>query len=112
MRLPSLAAIFAAAVAPGAGAVDVGSCAEFAAVDGKVETEVTITNADMVCNNYTRLPIRTDMVLKSSVGKVTFTNLALKVWGSLTVEPDVVFTGIALVVSFRSIFLFPAFFDN
>lgn len=82
-----------------AGAVDVGSCAEFAAVDRKVEREVTITTADFACAEYTRLSVRTDMVLKSSVGKVTFTNLALKVYGSLTVEPDVVFTGVTLVVS-------------
>ena len=80
-------------------AVNVGTCEQFAAVDRKTETEVTITTADFACDEYTRLSIRTAMVLKSSVGKVTFSNLALKVYGSLTVEPDVVFTGISLVVS-------------
>lgn len=85
-----------------AGAVDVGSCAEFAAVDRKIEREVTITTADLACDEYTRLSIRTDMLLKSSVGKVTFTNLALKVYASLTVEPDVEFTGVTLVVSLHT----------
>ena len=80
-------------------AIDVGTCEQFAAVDRRTETEVTITSADFKCGTYTRLSIRADMVLKSTVGKVTFTNLALKVYGSLTVEPDVVFTGVNLVVS-------------
>lgn len=94
------AALCAGAVTSGArAAVDVGSCTEFAAVEREVETEVTITEADFACDEYTRLSIRSDMVLKSSVGKVTFTNFALKVYGSLTVEPDVVFTGVSLVVS-------------
>lgn len=86
------------AVVSCAKAVDVGSCAEFAAVDRKVVTEVTITSSDISCDEYTRLSIRTDMVLKSSVGKVSFSNFALKVYGSLTVEPDVSFTGVTLVV--------------
>ena len=80
-------------------AVDVGSCEEFEAVDRKTETEVTITNADFQCDEYTRLSIRSEMVLKSTVGAVTFSNLALKIYGSLTVEPDVTFTGITDVVS-------------
>ena len=88
-----------AVVASCAKAINVGTCEQFAAVDRKTETEVTITTADFACDEYTRLSIRTDMVLKSSVGKVTFSNLALKVYGSLTAEPDVVFTGITLVVS-------------
>ncbi|CAB1113980.1 unnamed protein product [Ectocarpus sp. CCAP 1310/34] len=92
------AALFAGAVRSGArAAVNVGSCTEFAAIDRKVETEVTITEADFACDEYTRLSIRSNMVLKSSVGKVTFSNFALKVYGSLTVEPDVVFTGVSLV---------------
>ena len=86
-------------VASCARAVDVGTCEQFAAVDRKTETEVTITAADFSCDDYTRLSIRTDMVLKSTVGKVTFSNLCLKVYGSLTVEPDVVFNGVDLVVS-------------
>lgn len=87
-----------AAVVSRAKAVDVGSCSEFAAVDRKVVTEVTITSSDFSCDEYTRLAIRTDMVLKSSVGKVSFNNFALKVYGSLTVEPDVSFTGVTLAV--------------
>lgn len=86
-------------VASRARAVDVATCEQFTAVDRKTETEVTITAADFKCDAYTRLSIRTDMVLKFNVGKVTVSNLALKVYGSLTIEPDVVFTGVTLVVS-------------
>lgn len=82
-----------------ANAVDVGTCAEFAAVDLTTETEVTITNADFTCDQYTRLSIKSDLVLTSSSGAVTFTNFSLKVVGSLVVEPDVIFTGISDVVS-------------
>ena len=78
--------------------IDVATCEAFAAVDRKVETEVTVTNAVFYCEEYTRLSIRSDMVLKSSEGPVTFYNLALKIYGSLTVEMDVEFTGIELVV--------------
>eukprot|EP00752_Nemacystus_decipiens_P008426 g7530.t1 len=56
-----------------------------------------LTSSDFSCEKYTRVSIRTDMVLKSSVGKVSFNNFALKVYGSLTVEPDVSFTGVTLV---------------
>eukprot|EP00904_Undaria_pinnatifida_P010188 jgi/Undpi1/629/HiC_scaffold_10.g04093.m1 len=93
----TLLAVFACC----ARAVDVATCEQFAAVDLYTETEVTITTADFACDDYTRLTIRTEMVLKSTVGKVTFSNLAFKVYGngvgSLTIEPDVVFTGISLV---------------
>ena len=92
-------ALVVIAVLPRALAVDVGSCVEFEAVDRKTETEVIITTADFQCDSYTRLSIRSEMVLKSTVGAVTFSNLALKVYGSLTVEPDVTFTGITDVVS-------------
>ena len=80
-------------------AVEVASCEEFEAVDRKKETEVTITTADFRCDSYTRLSIRSEMVLKSTVGAVTFSNLALKIYDSLTVEPDVEFTNITDVVS-------------
>lgn len=100
MRLPVFfSAAVLACTSSCARAVNVGTCEEFEAVDRKTETEVTITNSEFTCDEYTRLSIRTDMVLKSSVGAVTFSNLALKVYGSLTVEPDVVFTGISFVVS-------------
>ena len=96
----SRAVVLATAItAPFVGAVDVGSCTEFAAVDRKTETEVTITNSDFACDEYTRVSIRSNMVLKSSVGPVTFSNFSLKIYGSLVVEPDVVFTGIVDVVS-------------
>lgn len=96
-RFAGFAAIVVA-VASSARAVDVGTCEEFAAVDRRTETEVTITSADFACDEYTRLTIRSDMVLKSTVGAVTFSNFALKVAGSLVVEPDVAFTNIDSVV--------------
>ena len=102
MRLLSTfhAVVLATAIAaPFIGAVDVGSCEEFAAVDRETETEVTITNADFACDEYTRVSIRSDMVLKSSVGPVTFSNFSLKIYESLIVEPGVIFTGIVDVVS-------------
>lgn len=94
-------ALLVAAFASSSCAVEVSTCEEFAAVDRKTETLVTITNADFACDEYTRLSIRTNMVLESTVGKVTFSNLALKVYGSLIVQPDVVFTGVTLVVSYN-----------
>ena len=60
--------------------IDVAACQEFVAVDRETETEVTVTNAVFSCEEYTRLSIRYAMVLKSSVGPVTFSNLALKVY--------------------------------
>lgn len=99
MQAAKFAAALLCAIAPRSNAVDVSSCEEFAAVDRKTETEVTITNADFSCTEYTRLSIKSpSMVLKSSVGAVTFSNLAFSVYGALTVEPDVEFTGIELVV--------------
>ena len=101
MRFATISAAVLAVIAtlPRTLAVDVGSCVEFEAVDRSTETEVTITTADFQCDEYTRLSIRSEMVLKSTVGAVTFSNLALKVYGSLTVEHDVTFTGITDVVS-------------
>lgn len=99
MQAAKFAAALLCAIASRSSAVDVSSCEDFAAVDRKAETEVTITNADFACTNYTRLSIKSPaMRLKSSVGAVTFSNLALSVYGALTVEPDVEFTGIELVV--------------
>ena len=93
------AVLLLCAIASRSSAVVVSSCEEFAAVDRKTATEVTITNADFTCTEYTRLSIKSpSMALKSSVGAVTFSNLALSVYGVLTVEPDVEFTGIELVV--------------
>ena len=99
-RRAAVLAVLLAAPLPSL-AVEVGSCSEFEAVDRKTETEVTITTADFRCDSYTRLSIRSEMVLKSTVGAVTFSNLALKIYSKLTVEPDVTFTGITDVVSRR-----------
>ena len=97
-RFAGFIALALAATAAPVWSIDVATCQEFAAVDRETETEVTVTNAVFSCEEYTRLSIRSDMVLKSSVGPVTFSNLALKVIGSLTVEMDVEFTGVELVV--------------
>lgn len=98
-----VAAFAALAMLARTGAVNVASCAELAAMD-KTDldalAEITISTADFECEEYTRVPIRSsDMVLKSSVGKVTFTNFALKIIGSVVVEMDVEFTGVKSVVS-------------
>lgn len=99
MQAVKFAAALLCAIASRSSAIDVSSCEEFAVVDRKTETEVTITNADFTCTNYTRLSIRSpSMVLKSAVGAVTFSNLAFSIYGALIVEPDVEFTGIELVV--------------
>ncbi|CAM9388259.1 unnamed protein product [Ascophyllum nodosum] len=90
-------ALALAATAVPVWSIDVATCQEFAAVDRATEAEVTVTNAVFSCEEYTRLSIRSDMIIKSSVGPVTFSNLALKVIGSLTVEMDVEFTGVELV---------------
>ena len=80
------AVLLLCAIASRSSAVVVSSCEEFAAVDRKTATEVTITNADFTCTEYTRLSIKSpSMALKSSVGAVTFSNLALSVYGVLTV---------------------------
>lgn len=94
-----MAALLCAFARRSADAIGVATCEEFAAVDRATETKITITNTTIVCAEYTRLSIRSDaMVLRSDKDKVTFTNLALHVYGSLTVQMDVQFTGIKLVV--------------
>ena len=99
-KAATLAAVLGAIASRSHAAVEVSSCEEFAAVDRKTETEITFTNADFKCDGYTRLSLRSPrMVLRSSVGPITFSNLALSVYGAVTVEPDVEFTGIELVVS-------------
>eukprot|EP00904_Undaria_pinnatifida_P002910 jgi/Undpi1/1261/HiC_scaffold_109.g14175.m1 len=71
---------------------------ELVDVDRATETKITITTADLACDEFTRLSIRSEaLVLGSKVGKVTFSNVSFHVFGSLIVEPDVEFTGIKLV---------------
>eukprot|EP00904_Undaria_pinnatifida_P003568 jgi/Undpi1/13211/HiC_scaffold_8.g02873.m1 len=92
------AALTAIATLPRLLAVEVESCDAFEAIDRKTETGVTIPGSPPPpisdVTSYTRLSIRSEMVLKSTVGAVTFSNLGLKIYGKLTVEPDVTFTGI------------------
>lgn len=69
---------------------EVASCAELADIDDTTVTSLTITSSPFLCDSYTRFRVRNDMVLKSD-SAVEFSNFALKVLGTLTVEPDVTF---------------------
>ncbi|CAM9270131.1 unnamed protein product, partial [Laminaria digitata] len=69
---------------------EVASCAELKDIDDTTVTSVTITSTPFECDSYTRFRVRNSMVLKSD-SPVEFTNFALKVLGTLTVEPDVTF---------------------
>lgn len=79
--------------------ISVSSCTELARMDPDVTTELTVTKDTLICEDYTRIRIKSGLVLMSTASKLTFSNVAFKVWGDLTVEPDVVFTGVSLVVS-------------
>ena len=72
---------------------EVASCAELAGIDDNTVTSLTITSTPFECDSYTRFPVRNDMVLKSDAA-VEFSNFALKVLGTLTVEPEVTFGGV------------------
>lgn len=94
-----IAALLCALAWHSARAIGVATCQELVDVDRATETKITITTADLACDEFTRLSIRSEaLVLGSKVGKVTFSNVSFHVFGSLTVEPDVEFTGIKLVV--------------
>ena len=77
---------------------EVASCAELADIDDTTVTSLTITSSTFECDSYTRFRVRNDMVLKSDAA-VNFSNFALKVLGTLTVEPDVTFRGVTEQVS-------------
>ena len=83
---------------------EVASCAELRDIDDTTVTSLTITSTPFECNSYTRFPVRNDMVLKSD-SPVEFSNFALKVLGSLTVEPAVTFQDVTEQVSANSLFL-------
>lgn len=70
---------------------EVASCAELAGVDDSTVTSLTVTSTPIECDSYTRFPVRNDMTIKSDLAGVVFSNFALEVLGSLTVEPDVIF---------------------
>ncbi len=55
---------------------------------------LTIDTSTFSCDEYTRFRVRNTMTLKASVPAVEFSNFSLKVLGELTVEPDVVFSGV------------------
>lgn len=73
---------------------DVASCADLTAVDDTTVTSLTITSSPIVCEGYTRFRVRNTMTLSSTVADVEFDNVAMKVLGELTVEPDVTFKGV------------------
>lgn len=77
----------------------VSSCDELAAVDARIATELLVANNTISCDSYLRFVVRNETVLKSTASRLTFSNLTFKVYGSLKVEPDVVFTNVAQVRS-------------
>lgn len=89
-----------AAIAGSVNGIDyeVAACAELADVDDTTVTSLTITSTPFQCDSYTRFRVRNDMLLKSD-SPVVFSNFALKVLGTLTVEPDVTFQDVTEQVS-------------
>lgn len=73
---------------------NVASCADLAAVDDTTVTSLTITSSPIACEEYTRFRVRNTMTLSSTLAEVEFDNVAMKVLGELTVEPDVIFKGV------------------
>ena len=77
---------------------NVASCADLEEIDDTTVTSLTITSTPFACDSYTRFRVRNDMVLKSD-SAVEFSNFALKVLGTLKVEPDVTFQDVTDQVS-------------
>ena len=80
---------------------EVSSCAELADIDDTTVSSLTITSTPFECESYTRFRVRNNMVLKSDAA-VEFSNFALKVLGTLTVEPAVTFQDVTEQVSKKS----------
>ena len=101
MRPTSSLALIAAALASTVSAVEyaVKTCADLAGVDDTLVTGLTIESSTFDCDEYTRFRVRNTMSLKATVPTVQFSNFSLKVLGDLSVEPDVVFTGVEDEVS-------------
>lgn len=91
------ALIIALVAATPAGAVEytLSTCADLADVDDTLATGLTIDSTAFACDEYTRFRVRNTMTLKATGPSVEFSNFSLKVLGELTVEPDVVFSGVA-----------------
>ena len=90
-------AIASAILASTANAVEytVAACADLADVDDTAITSLVITASPFECDEYTRFRVRNGMTLTATVPEVVFSKFSLKVVaGNLTVEPDVVFTGV------------------
>lgn len=89
-----------ATVVISAGAVhyDVASCVELESIDDTTVTSLTILSTPFECDSYLRFRVRNNMTMKSD-SAVVFTNFALKVLGTLIVEPDVTFQNITEQVS-------------
>ena len=89
--------VVSAVLASTASAVEytVASCAELDEADDTAITSLVITASPFECDEYTRFRIRNGMTLTATVPEVVFSDFSLKVVaGNLTVEPDVVFTGV------------------
>ncbi|CAM9828349.1 unnamed protein product, partial [Hapterophycus canaliculatus] len=78
------------------------TCADLSDVDDTLATVLTIDSSTFVCDEYTRFRVRNTMTLKATVSSVDFSNFSLKVLGELTVEPDVLFSGVVDQVSPRT----------
>lgn len=68
-------------------------------IDDTTITSLVATSSNIDCDSYLRLRVRNTMTLSATVPEVTFSNFAMKVFGSLTVGPDVTFTGVEDAVS-------------
>lgn len=75
---------------------EVASCADLAAVDDTTVTEIALTSDTIECTDYTRFRVRNMMTLSATAADVTFSNVAFKVLGELTVQPNVVMKDVGL----------------
>ncbi|CAM9393056.1 unnamed protein product [Sphacelaria rigidula] len=96
--MPLFALLTAVSLVSTANAVayEVASCAELAGIDDTTVTEITVTSPTIECNDYTRFRVRNAMTLSATVPDVTFSNMAFKVLGELTVQPNVVMKDVGL----------------
>lgn len=94
----SLALVAAAGIVSTANGVtyEVASCADLAAVDDNTVTEIALTTDTIDCSDYTRFRVRNTMTLSATASEVTFSNVAFKVLGDLTVQPNMVLKDVGL----------------
>lgn len=100
-RILSPPALIAAHSAAPAAAVEytVKTCADLVDVEDTLVKVLTVATSTFACDEYTRFRVRGAVTLKANVPVVEFVNFSLKVLGELTVEPNVVFSGVVEQVS-------------